>query len=500
MNRKVFSCIVSLLFIIDLCLINAQTDTVFFKKKREMSFEEVVSIARSQAPMAITARHQFRASYWEYRSYKAGYLPNLSMSATIPDLNRSIEKISTVAGDVFAEKSQVSTMASVQLNQNIPFTGGNIFMSSDLQRIDRLDSEGGTSYLTNPISIGLRQPVNGYNSMKWEKLIEPLKYEESKKDYINSLERVSLRAVNYFFDLALAQKNVEIANQNFSNADTLYKIAKGRYQLGTIAENELMQMELASLNAGKEFNEAQIDLAIRKFQLNSFLGFSQDEDISLIIPFEIPNNEVPLSKALEQAKKNNPDVLGRQRQLLEARQSVAQTKANRGLNADIFASFGLSQRGNDFNMLYTQPEQQERVRVGLEIPIMDWGLARGKYKMAQSAQEVIKTNVAQAEMDFEQEVLLQVMQFNLQDDQLKIAAKADTIARMRYEVTKQRFLIGRISVLDLNVALQEKDVAARAYISALRNYWNYFFNMRSLTLFDWINDQTLSEEFDSLIR
>jgi outer membrane protein TolC len=136
----------------------------------------------------------------------------------------------------------------------------------------------------------------------------------------------------------------------------------------------------------------------------------------------------------------------------------------------------------------------------LEIPIMDWGLARGKYKMAQSAQEVVKTNVAQAEMDFEQEVLLQVMQFNLQDDQLKIAAKADTIARMRYEVSKQRFLIGKISVLDLNVALQEKDIAARAYISALRNYWNYFFNMRSLTLFDWINNQTLSEEFDSLIR
>ena len=373
-------------------------------------------------------------------------------------------------------------------------------MSSDLQRIDFLNDEGGTSYLSNPISIGLRQPINGYNSMRWEKLIEPLKYEESKKDYINALERVSLRAVNNFFDLALAQKNLEISNQNFSNADTLYKIAKGRYQLGTIAENELLQMELSMLNAGTSLNEAKIDLAIRKFQLNSFLGFSQDEDIALIIPLEIPSNEVQLAKALEEARKNNPDVLSRQRQLLEARQSVAQSRADKGLNADLFASFGLSQSGDKFEGLYVNPQQQERVRLGLEIPIMDWGLARGRYKMAQSAQEVVKTNVAQAEMDFEQEVLLQVMQFNLQDDQLIIAAKADTIARMRYEVSKQRFLIGKISVLDLNVALQEKDVAARAYIAALRNYWNYFFNMRSLTLYDWIDNQTLSEEFDSLIR
>jgi hypothetical protein len=450
--------------------------------------------------MAVTARHQFRASYWEYRSYKAGYLPNLSMSATLPDLNRSIEKISLEEGDIFAERKQISAMGSVQLNQNIPFTGGNIYMSSDLQRIDVLNQSGGSSYLTNPISIGLRQPINGYNRMKWDMLIGPLKYEEAKKDYINALERVSLRAVNYFFDLALAQKNLEISHQNYSNADTLYKIAQGRYQLGTIAENELLQMELAMLNAGTSLNESKIDLAVRKFQLNSFLGFSQDEDIALVIADEIPAKEVVLVKALEEAKKNNPDVLARQRQLIEARQSVAQSRAEKGLNADLTASFGLSQRGEKFKGLYLNPQDQERVRLGIEIPIMDWGLARGKFKMAQSAQEVVKTNVAQAEMDFEQEVLLQVMQFNLQDDQLKIAAKADTIARMRYEVSKQRFLIGKISVLDLNVALQEKDVATRAYIAALRNYWNYFFNMRSLTLFDWINNQTLSEEFDSLIR
>jgi outer membrane protein TolC len=193
-------------------------------------------------------------------------------------------------------------------------------------------------------------------------------------------------------------------------------------------------------------------------------------------------------------------VLARKRQLIEAEQSVSQSKSEKGLNADLMASFGLSQSGNKFDGIYVDPQQHERVRLGIEIPIMDWGLARGRYKMAQSAQEVVKTNVAQAEMDFEQEVLLQVMQFNLQDDQLIIAAKADTIARMRYEVSKQRFLIGKISVLDLNVALQEKDVATRAYIAALRNYWNYFFNMRSLTLYDWIDDESLSEEFDSLIR
>ena len=120
--------------------------------------------------------------------------------------------------------------------------------------------------------------------------------------------------------------------------------------------------------------------------------------------------------------------------------------------------------------------------------------------MAQSAQEVAKTNVQQAEMDFQQEVLLEIMQFNLQDDQLKIAAKADTVGTNRYDVSKQRFLIGRISVLDLNVAQTEKDEATRRYISALRNYWTYFYTIRSLTLYDWLKSIRLGEDFDSLLR
>ena len=43
-----------------------------------------------------------------------------------------------------------------------------------------------------------------------------------------------------FFSLALAQINKQIAEMNYSNADTLFRIAQGRYQLGTIAEDELL--------------------------------------------------------------------------------------------------------------------------------------------------------------------------------------------------------------------------------------------------------------------
>ncbi|MGM0407947.1 MAG: TolC family protein, partial [Bacteroidota bacterium] len=334
----------------------------------------------------------------------------------------------------------------------------------------------------------------------WQKKIEPLKYEEAKKEYITSLENVSLKAVNYFFDLALAQQNLQVAKINYSNADTLYQIAEGRYNIGTIAENELMQMELSLLNAGSDLNAAKVDLEIKKFQLRSFLGFNEKVDLNLIIPKEIPELTVGVEDALEKANENNPDIISFERQLIEAERNVAKAKSEKGIQADLFASIGYTQQSPEFSDVYVNPQDQQRFTFGLDVPILDWGLGRGRYKMAQSSHEVIKTTVEQAKTDFVQSVYLNVMQFNLQDDQVLIAAKSDTIAQKRYDMTKQRFLIGKVDVLDLNVALSEKDGAKTNYIAALRKYWSNYYTLRRITLYDYLKEKPLDADFDQLIE
>jgi outer membrane protein TolC len=160
----------------------------------------------------------------------------------------------------------------------------------------------------------------------------------------------------------------------------------------------------------------------------------------------------------------------------------------------------LSARDPEFSEAYRDPQVSQRLQIGVSIPIVDWGLGRGRYRMAQSSQEVVRTQVEQAWIDFEQNVYLDVMQFTMQYDQLEIAAKADTIAQKRFDVTRERFLIGRIDVRDLNDAIREQDVARRGYISALRNYWNYYYNLRRVTLYDFERDVRLTEDFDALIR
>jgi outer membrane protein TolC len=477
----------------------AQTQSNVEVKK--LTLNEVIQVAHEQSLMALMSRHQFRSSYWEYRSHLANYKPGLTLEGTLPLLTNATESVIQPDGtEEFIQRSNMKTSLNMQMNQNIWLTGGRVFVTSQVQRNDNFGEEPPTTYLSYPVTIGFRQPINGYNEFKWDRKIEPMKYEAAKLTYINTMERVSQQSVRYFFDLALAQINLEVAQKNMANSDTLYQIATGRYQLGTIAENDLLQMELSRLNSETALNEATIDLELRRSRLRSFLGFNERVSLELILPKEIPQIEMDYARTLEEARANNPEILTMQQQLLEAQRAVAEARSQKGIRGDLFAQFGLSGVNEDIRYAYSNLDRQQRVEVGVTVPILDWGLGKGRYKMAQSAQEVVKMDVDQSIIDFDENIFLQVMQFNLQDDQVLIASKADTIADLRYEVTKQRFLIGKIDVLDLNVALEEKDVARRGYVEALRNYWNYYYDLRGLTLYDWQKDVKLTEDFDNLLE
>ncbi len=479
----------------------AFTPSLFSQEVKRLSLNDVISIAAEQSPNALIAKHRFRASYWQYRTFVAEYRPSLSLTGTLPDYSTAFSRVwnSVTNQWEYASANVLQTTGSLSLSQNIGFTGGSISLASDLTY--EKDFERSTDkYITSPVSIRLTQPLFRYNELRWQKKIEPLKYEEARKTYLSNVENVHMMAVQYFFNLALAQINKEIAETNMQNADTLYQIARGRYNLGTIAEDELLQMELSYLNAGTAINESEINLRDRELKLRSFLGFNQTVRIELIIPSEIPDLEVEVNEVLKLAEANNPELIGLERQLVEAQSSVAQAKAEKGLNANLTASYGLRDQDPDFKLAYDQPNQQQSIRVGFSLPILDWGLGRGKYKMAQSSQELTQVQVEQSRVDFEQNLLLDVQQFNLQDDQVKIAAKSDTVAAKMYEVTKQRFLIGRIDVLELNNADGKKDQNKRSYIQALNNYWSYFYNIRALTLFDFVNRKPLETDYEKLVE
>jgi outer membrane protein TolC len=468
---------------------------------KKLTFDEVITLSEEQSPNALMAKHRFRASYWQYRTFVAQYRPSLNLAGTTPDFSNSYDKVwnSTINGYEYRTSNTISNLASLSLSQNIGATGGTVSLQSDLTLFNDLENES-RQYITTPLSIGLVQPIFRYNALKWQKKTEPLKFEAAKKTFLSNIETVHQQAVMNFFSLATAQINKQIAEMNYSNADTLWRIAKGRYDLGTIAEDELLQMQLSWLNAETARKEAEMNLRDREIRLRSFLGFNENVRLELILPSEVPELQVTSQDVFDLAMQNNPEMITQQLTLLTAQSNVAQAKAEKGLNANLIASFGLRDQDQDFNMAYSDPNKQQRVRIGFTMPILDWGLGQGKYRMAQSSLELAQVQSQQAIIDFQQNLLLDVEQFNLQSAQVAIAAKSDTVAMKMYEVTKQRFLIGKIAVLELNNADTKKDQNRRAYVQSLQNYWVYYFNIRNLTLYDFVNRKPLETDYEKLIK
>ena len=470
--------------------------------KKLLTLENVIEIASKQSLDAFINQNMYLSSYWEFRYFKADRLPSLEVEATLLDYNRSMQKVYNYDEnrDEYKSREDMSSEIGLLLNQNVGLTGGRIFARSELNLTEKLGDDRISSFNSTPFSIGYAQTINGYNRLKWTAKIEPLKFERAKKDFIQSKEELAIKATRRFFDLVDAQIEVNIANTNMANADTLFRIGKGRFQVGTVTQDELLNLELSFMNAKLALTRADLGLERSRAELNSFLSFDNETDVECIVPTNLPNLQIEANKAVQAAMDNNPEILQQKQRLIEEDRKVRQSKAENGVSGDIFALYGLNQNAESFDLVYEDPLNRQRLSLGINIPVLDWGRRKGRLAMAESSREVVRISINQEKIDFRQNVIMNVMEFNLQADQVLSTAKADTIAQMGYDVTQQRFLIGKVDVTKLNLARNDQERARRAYISALRSFWNYYFTIRQLTLYDFENSITLSEDFDRLIE
>ena len=462
-----------------------------------LTLTDAIRIAQQHSPEAQAARHTYRSAYWNYRFYKANYLPSLTLTSS-PTFNEQINKITQPDGtNLFIKQNQLSTDVSLTINQNIPLTGGNFFVKSSLTRLDEFENDV-IAYNTQPIVVGYQQTLLGYNSLKWDKRIEPVRFREARKNYNEALELVASQACNLFFGLAAAQANLDIAASNYASADTLYRYAEGRYNIGTITENEMLQLEINKLSGETDMMNARIEVEDQMQTLRSFLGIQDDVDIRVIPDNEVPDFQVPMSEALQMAMQNSPEPEMYERLKLQSRSNLAYAKGNAGLKADLYVQFGLSQTGDKLRDSYRDPMNQYYASIGISLPILDWGRSKGQVRVARSNVDLVNTQAEQGMKDFELKVCKMVRQFNLQRQYVQVAAKADRTADRRYEVAKRLYILGKSTILDLNSATTEKDSARRNYISALRTYWSLYYGLRSMTGYDYEKNQKIAENYPEI--
>lgn len=470
----------------------------------QLTLQEMIQLAKLQSISSFRSQNMYLSSYWRFRSYKASMLPSLNLLSQPINYNASSIQTYDVDGQPrFTYNESITSSTSLSINQNVIPTGGTLSLSSDFQGIYNLNDTtiNKESYNVIPVSIRFSQPLSGYNSFKWESKLEPLAFEKAKKTFLKDMEALSKQAVGIFFGTVNAEIGLKIAETNLANADTLYRIGKGRFQIGTITQNDLLDLELTYLNSQVAKTKAEIALQRARNQINSFLAIDNEIKIIPLIPDKIPSLKIDAAQALELAKENSPEIIGFEEQLITANKNIAQTKATSGLTADVSANLGINKNTNHINESYQAPFNDNKgIGVSLKMPVMDWGNRKGQIQMAKSEKQVTEATIRQSVIDFEQNIIIQVLEFNLQEQQVAITAKADIIAQKGYEVTKQRFLIDKVDVLKLNTARNSLDNSKRSYLNSIQAYWQAYYNLREMTLYDFENNAPISENFDQLLQ
>ena len=466
------------------------------EEKRTLTLSEVVEMAQNQSPDAVAARNTYKSAYWIYRNYRADNLPMLSLGSN-PYLNRTTDYVTLGDGSVsYVRQNNVKTDLSLNVTQNVWFTGGTFQVSSTARRLDLLGTNN-TTYNVQPLYLTYQQSL-GYNSLKWDRRIEPVRFREARKQYAETMELVAAQASRYFFDLASAQTNLEIALTNQAAADTLYRFALGRYHIGTITENELLQLEVNKLNEETNVLSAQISVDDAMDNLRSYLNIKNAATLAVVTDDNVPQFTVPLAEAMALAIENNPDIESMKRQRIQSESNLAYAKANAGLKANIYLQLGLAQTGDDFRQSYNELLDEQYVSVSLSLPILDWGKGRGQVRVARSNLELTNTRMDQSMLAFEQNVQLVVKQFNIQARRVDIAHRTMETAAHRYDVARQLYVMGKSTILDLNSAISEKDSAYRSYVSSLANYWTLYYTLRSLTRYDFEHNQMLEYQYKDM--
>lgn len=465
-----------------------------------LTLDDAIAMARVRSVDAAEAIDELRSAYWQWRTFRADQLPELSFNATLPSYAREYTSYMNEQGDYsFVGTNTLQATGELSIKQNIPLTGGTVSVNSSLDFLRQFDGRVGNRFRSIPVALTLSQPLFGVNTMKWDRKIEPVRYTEAKAAFLSATEDVARLTVDYYFSLLMSRENVAIAQQNLDNAEKLYAVAKEKREMGKISKNDLMQMELNLLQAQSELTDYTSQLKADMFQLRAFLDIDEDVEIVPEVPENVPRAEVNFDSALQHALTNNKFVKTMLRRQLEADYEVARAKGNlREIN--LFVQLGYTGTDTEFSGAYRNLRSNQLASVGISLPLVDWGKRRGQVKVAESRRRVTQSTIRRENMNFNQDLFILVERFNNQQQQLDIALRAADIASRRYQTNVETYMIGMLSTLELNDSRTSKDTSRRDYINNLYRYWSYWYQLRSVTLFDYATNGDINADFDKFLK
>jgi outer membrane protein TolC len=452
------------------------------------TLEQVVERARRASYGAQAARSTLEAARSRNSAFRARLLPQLLLSGMAPSYNKFISPVTQPNGTTeYLPRGEMETSFNLTMSQSIPVLGARVYASSLLNRIDPLssDSSARSRWQSTPVLFGIEQEILRPRRERWDSREQDLRIDVAERQFLESGEDAAMRAAGAYFDLYAAQITETNARANAAVNDSLYQISQGRYQVGKIAENDLLQSELAVLRARAALDAAGLEHERALAALRIELNMPAAAPLSITAPPPSLRISPDPTLAVNEALANRSEARGLELQRVQAQRRVTSARLQNNLNARLTAAFGYNQTASLFDEAYNSPLQQQRFGLQVEMPLWRWGAGGDEVAAARSEAAGVAALTERATRELSQDAYFAARRFTQAQVQLDVAAKADTVATRRFDVAKDRYVIGRIGIGELYIAQTEKDAALKSYVEAVRAYWLAYYQLRRATLYDF---------------
>jgi outer membrane protein TolC len=456
------------------------------RAQEPMTLQRAVSLAQEQGHQARAAKATFDAARYRDKAFYSRLLPQLSIGGSVPSYNRSIIQVLQPDGStLFRPQDQTTAALTATLSQKLPLLGGDLYVTSALARLSRSGQQSVRTWSSTPVSVGLRQGIFRPNLAAWDQREQPVRFELAERQYREAREDIAIATANLFFDYYAAQVALANATKNAAVNDTLFTLNKGRFEVGKIGENDLLQSELALLRSRNQLDGAKLENQRAEAALRLALNLAVTEPLTILAPATVPEFDADTTRAAAEALRNRASVSDVALQEVQANRRISEARLANGLGATVNASYGFNATAEDVSFAYRNLLEARTFSLFVELPLWQWGARKENVQAARAERErVASTGRATIEQTI-QDAHFAALQLSQARRGLALSAKADTVAGKRFEVAYNRYVIGRISIDNLYIAQNEKDQAVSQFVQALRGYWAAHYRLRRTTLFDF---------------
>ncbi len=471
-------------------------------QQTSFTLPQVIEIAQEGSFDAFRAKNMYRLQEVNYKEFLNELKPRANLNVTPLNYTRSIQETynSTLKRYEPVEIQQLTSQYNMGVTKKVGITGGSLSLNSGLTRSQRYsDNNTNLDFFSTPLRLTYRHNFAQVNSWKWKARTAPLRFKQAKLEFLERQEEIAGKAVNFFFSLLNAQVNLEIAQLNKTNADTLLSMGHKREAIGSITRDNMYNLQLRQINAVISLNQAKNTLENTRLNLCDFLEIPLDSDVICIPPKEVNLEYIDPTLARQLANTNNPNKQALLSKLIDAQQRVKSARLARyGVNLE--AGIGFNQNKDNFTDAFQDLLNRQNFRINLSIPLLDWGDAKRRIQRAKLNEKLVVKDKRKREQSLLLEVAQKANEFNLKRSELNSAAIADTISQYAYTATQQRFLLGKVNVISINDSYKAMYTAKNRYVSVLRSYWQYYFTMRKLCLYDFERQFELMNGFENLLQ